>query len=66
MTRSCTPQRRLEWLVGWVGADHVMLGTDYPFGMGEMRPVDAINATSLTEQQEQTIMGGAAAELFGL
>ena len=56
----------LEWLVGWVGADHVMLGTDYPFGMGEMRPVDAINATSLTEQQKQTIMGGAAAELFGV
>jgi aminocarboxymuconate-semialdehyde decarboxylase len=31
-------QRALEYLIDTVGADHVMLGTDYPFPLGEQHP----------------------------
>jgi aminocarboxymuconate-semialdehyde decarboxylase len=31
-------QRALEYLIDTVGAEHVMLGTDYPFPLGEQHP----------------------------
>jgi aminocarboxymuconate-semialdehyde decarboxylase len=54
----------LEYLVGLVGADHVMLGTDYPFAMGEPHPVEEIEATALTGPQKQAIIGENAAQMF--
>jgi aminocarboxymuconate-semialdehyde decarboxylase len=58
---------QLAFLVGRYGADHVVLGTDYPYDMGESDPVGLITRTpGLTEEQRAAICGGNAARLLGL
>ncbi len=57
----------LRHLVEVVGADRVMLGTDFPFDMGETDPLGLIAATEgLTDDQRAAISGGTAAGLFDL
>jgi len=57
----------LAHLVEVVGADRVMLGTDFPFDMGETDPIGLIDATdSLTETDRAALKGGNAARVFGL
>lgn len=56
----------VEILVGRYGADHVLLGTDYPFDMGLPDPLALIAETSLTESDRDLINGGNARLLFGL
>jgi len=54
----------LQTLVAAVGADHVLMGSDYP--VGEMQPVAFIEQTpGLTAKDKEKITGGNAAELFG-
>ncbi|MDH3500779.1 MAG: amidohydrolase [Acidimicrobiia bacterium] len=58
---------QLEYLVQRYGADHVMLGTDYPYDMGEDDPLGLIHrAESLTQDQIDLIAGGNAARLLGI
>lgn len=60
-------ERALRYIVDTVGADRVVLGSDYPADMGEPRPVDFIEGcASLTPQERSAILGGNAATLFGL
>lgn len=57
----------LRHLVEVVGSDHVMLGTDFPFDMGETDPVGLIDSTDdLTDEQRDGIKGGNAAALFAI
>ena len=56
----------LEYLVDKVGAGHVHLGTDYPFVMGDQDPVGTIMALERTEAEREAMLGGSAAELFGV
>jgi aminocarboxymuconate-semialdehyde decarboxylase len=57
----------LRHLIEIVGVDRVMLGTDFPFDMGETDPIGLIAATEgLTEAGRAAISGGNAAKLFGL
>lgn len=56
----------LRALIDFVGADHVLLGSDYPFDMGDMHPVESVRALKLPEQDEANILGGNAARLLGL
>lgn len=59
--------RQLAYLVDLYGADHVLLGTDYPYDMGEPDPVGFIARTpGLTSAQRALICGGNAARLLGL
>ncbi len=54
-------------LVGMVGADHVLLGTDYPFDMGEDDPVGLVERTAgLSDDERAAICGGNAARLLGI
>lgn len=54
-------------LVNRYGAEHVLLGTDYPYDMGEEDPVGLIDRTpGLSEQQRALILGGNAARLLRL
>jgi aminocarboxymuconate-semialdehyde decarboxylase len=55
----------LEWLVALVGADRIMLGSDYCFAMGTSEPraiVDALD--SITQRERDMILGGTAARLL--
>jgi len=57
----------LRHLAEIVGADRVMLGTDFPFDMGETDPVGLIDSTDgISDAQRDEIKGGNAARLFGL
>jgi aminocarboxymuconate-semialdehyde decarboxylase len=57
----------LQQLVERFGADHVLLGTDYPYDMGVEDPVGFINkARNLSAQDKERIMGGNAARLLGI
>lgn len=55
----------LERLVREYGADRVLMGTDYPFDMGQGNPVDFVESAQLTETERDMILGGNANRLFG-
>lgn len=58
---------QLEYLVDTYGADHVMLGTDYPYDMGDEDPLGLLGASAgLDQQQTDLIAGGNAARLLGM
>ncbi len=58
----------LCFLVGFAGADHVLLGTDYSGDMADWRDqVSCIRAVhDLSEREKDLILGGNAARLLGL
>ncbi|SHN24620.1 amidohydrolase family protein [Cryptosporangium aurantiacum] len=56
----------LDRLVGAVGADRVVLGTDYPFDMGVTDPLERLALANLDTEQTDAIRGGNAAALLGL
>jgi predicted TIM-barrel fold metal-dependent hydrolase len=60
-----TPQA-LRHLVEVVGADKVMLGTDYPFDMGVTDPVERAAAAGLPAADLTAILSGNATALFAL
>ncbi len=57
-------QELLRALVDYAGADHVLLGSDYPFDMGVQRPADGVRALGLAPEQEAGILGGNVARLL--
>ena len=60
-----TPHQ-LRALVEVFGADHVMLGTDYPFDMAEMDPIAHVVDAGLDDAAVAAICGGNATRLLGL
>ncbi|GAA3194556.1 amidohydrolase family protein [Actinocorallia longicatena] len=58
--------RVLRHLVEAVGADQVLLGSDYPFDMGSDDPVAALRAAGFPDTDFDAIRGGNAAALFSL
>ena len=55
----------LASLVERFGADHVLLGTDYPYDMGMEHPVDFIGGVEgVSRADKERIMGGNAARLL--
>jgi aminocarboxymuconate-semialdehyde decarboxylase len=55
----------LKHMVERYGADHVVLGTDYPYDMGMEHPVDFIGGTTgISASDKSKIMGGNAARLL--
>ena len=58
---------QLEYLVDEYGADHVLMGTDYPADMGEVDPVGFIEtAKSLDDTERRAILGRNAARLLNV
>ena len=56
----------LRHLVAQYGADHIMIGSDYPYAWTD-RPVDHVLETpGLSDAEKIAIIGGNAASLFGL
>ena len=55
----------LAHLIARFGADHVLLGTDYPYDMGVERPLDFIGGVKgLSATERSAIEGGNAARLL--
>lgn len=56
----------LEFLLAEVGADHVLLGSDCPFGIGDPNPAAIIDKVKLAPGDKAKVYGTNAASLFGL
>jgi aminocarboxymuconate-semialdehyde decarboxylase len=56
----------LRDLVAFAGADHVLLGSDYPFDMADARPAETVSAAGLRPVEEAAVLGANAARLLGL
>ena len=55
----------LRALIDYVGPDQVLLGSDYPFDMGDARQLDAVRALGLGPEQEAAVLAGNAERLLG-
>src|SRR3984957_10976542 len=58
--------RALQFLVDTMGAHRVMLGSDYPFPLGEHPIGGLIRGSKLSEPTKARMLGGNAMEFFGL
>ena len=58
--------RALGFLVDLVGADRVVLGSDYPFSIGDLEPARVVEESGLDEAARRAILGATAARLFGI
>lgn len=58
--------KALRFLIDLVGADRIMLGTDYPFESGDPDPLATIEAVPhLTDEERRLIVAGTARMLLG-
>jgi aminocarboxymuconate-semialdehyde decarboxylase len=51
---------KLDYLITLVGADQVMLGTDYPFPLGELEPGKLIESCGYDDSVKEMLFNGAA------
>ncbi len=54
----------LRYLIGLVGADRVLLGTDMPFEMGDPEPLVTLDGAGIAPHEHQAIVHDNAAFLF--
>jgi len=59
-------QRSLQFLVETMGADRVMLGSDYPFPLGEERTGSLIRQSKLSPEVKAKLLSGNALRFLGL
>jgi aminocarboxymuconate-semialdehyde decarboxylase len=58
--------RALRYLLDVCGPEHVMLGTDYPFPLGEQEPGAGVAALGLAKSEQERIFHRTALEWLGL
>jgi aminocarboxymuconate-semialdehyde decarboxylase len=56
----------LRDLVQAVGADRVLLGSDYPFDMADQHPVETVRLAGLNEEDAATLLRGNAERLLAI
>jgi len=57
----------LTYLISRMGSDHVLMGTDYPYDMGDANPVQTVTQQrDISEKDRQKILKENAISLFGL
>jgi aminocarboxymuconate-semialdehyde decarboxylase len=54
----------MEFVISPVGADRIMLGSDYCFPVGYDRPVEVVEELHLSSDQRKMILGGTAAKIL--
>jgi aminocarboxymuconate-semialdehyde decarboxylase len=56
----------LEFMIGHVGADRVMLGSDYPYDMGMMDCVQHVRSLKISDADKAAILSGRAQSLLAV
>jgi len=56
----------IDYLIRAVGADRVVIGTDYPMAMGDFDPVGKITELKISEQERSQVLGTNAAKAIKL
>lgn len=59
-------KRALEFLIDAVGPERVLLGSDYPFDMGNLDCVARVQALSVSQDVRDTVLGKRAGEMFNV
>jgi aminocarboxymuconate-semialdehyde decarboxylase len=59
-------QRALQFLVGTMGTDRVMLGSDYPFPLGEEHVGSLVRQSNLPQHVKAKLLGGNATQFLNL
>jgi aminocarboxymuconate-semialdehyde decarboxylase len=59
-------RKPLEFLIESAGADRVLLGSDYPYDMGQYDCVDLVSSLLISEAEKAKILGGNARALLGI
>jgi aminocarboxymuconate-semialdehyde decarboxylase len=54
----------VRFLADTVGADHVLLGSDYPFPLGDRNPAGTVRSAGLDGAATAAVLGGNASLLF--
>lgn len=54
----------IRFLTETVGSSRVLLGSDYPFPLGDRSPVDTVRQVALSVEETQAVLGGNAANLI--
>jgi aminocarboxymuconate-semialdehyde decarboxylase len=57
-------RRTLEYLVDIAGADRVLLGSDYPFDMGNLDCVQRVREIDVPPTQREGVLGATAQRLL--
>ncbi len=56
--------KALEYVISQAGIDSILLGTDYPFDMGDLNPVDSIKRLGVNESDKKKILSDNAVFLL--
>ena len=56
----------MDFLVSSVGADKVMLGSDWPFPIGDPEPCKVVKNSSLSADDQARVLERNAQDLFGI
>jgi len=56
----------LEYLIANFSAAHVLLGSDYPYDMGDPEPVESLRSISRKSEELEQISSGNACRLLGI
>jgi aminocarboxymuconate-semialdehyde decarboxylase len=56
----------LRLVCAMAGVDKVVLGTDYPFPIGDFEPMNIVNALILSDEERAGIAGNTAMRLFNI
>jgi len=56
----------LRHAIELMGADHIALGTDYPFPLGELAPGELIQSALLADKERASLLHGSALSWLGL
>jgi aminocarboxymuconate-semialdehyde decarboxylase len=54
----------LEYLIENFGAEHVLLGSDYPYDMGDPEPVQSLRAARIDDERLKQVSGVNACKLL--
>jgi aminocarboxymuconate-semialdehyde decarboxylase len=56
----------IDYLIRAVGADRVVIGTDYPMAMGDFDPVGRVKELKISAEERARVLGGNAAKAIKL
>ena len=56
----------IDYLRKLAGADHIMVGTDYPFTLGDWKAVEKIEALDCPDSEKELMLEGNAKRLLKL
>lgn len=59
-------RKPLEFLIAEAGADRVLLGSDYPYDMGQYDGVDLVSSLDIAEADKAKILAGNARRLLNM